>query len=248
MKYLAINQHISLAYQQIPGKEPGVIFCGGFMSDMSGTKALAMENFCRRIGHAFIRFDYRGHGASKGSFTESTIGAWRDDVLAIVNELTQGPQVLIGSSMGGWIAALVALACPQRIKGLLGIAVAPDFTEELLWEKFPAEHKAILLREKQIQLPCAYQEKPYIFTLDLIEEGRQHLLLQQQIPLDIPVRLFHGLEDQDVPWQYSLRLAEKITSKDVRICLIKDGDHRLMREQDLLLLTASLSELLVHVC
>lgn len=242
--YLSLSESVALAYHKTPGKSPGVIFCGGFMSDMSGTKALAVETFCKQHGHAYVRFDYRGHGESKGNFIDGTIGAWRDDALAILDNLTTGPQIMVGSSMGGWIAALAALARPDRVRGLVGIAVAPDFTEELLWQKFPQEHKETLLREKMLQAPCSYKESPYIFTLKLIEEGRQHLLLGSEIPLQIPVRLLHGLNDPDVPWPYSLRFTEKLQTTDVQLHLIKDGDHRLMREQDLLLLTNNLYDLL----
>lgn len=242
--YLSITDSIALAYHKTPGKSPGVVFCGGFMSDMSGTKALAVEAFCQQHGHSFVRFDYRGHGESQGNFADGTIGAWRDDALAILDNLTTGPQILVGSSMGGWIATLAALARPDRVKGLVGIAVAPDFTEELLWQKSPQEQKDLLLREKKVQAPCSYKESPYVFTLQLIEEGRQHLLLGSEIPLQIPVRLLHGLSDPDVPWQYSLRFTEKLQTPDVQLHLIKDGDHRLMREQDLQMLTNNLHDLL----
>lgn len=245
--YLDISDNIKLAYHKISGKSPGVVYCSGFMSDMTGTKALAVEAFCHNQGRACLRFDYRGHGLSSGNLAQGTIGAWHEDALAMLDHLTEGPQILVGSSMGGWIALLAALSRPNRVKGLLGIATAADFTEELLWEKLPPEHKESLLREKIIQIPCNDESTPYLFNLDLIKEARQHLLLRSEIPLDIPVRLLHGMQDIDVPWEYSLRLTENLHTDNVRLSLIKDGNHRLMREQDLLLITNTLSELMALV-
>lgn len=241
--YLKLD-HDTLAYHQTIGKQPGIIFCGGFMSDMMSTKALALERFCQQTGQAFVRFDYSGHGQSSGKFEEGTITSWLNNALAIFDEITEGSQIIVGSSMGGWIALLLALARKDRVAALVGIASAPDFTEELIWQKLSHDHKNELQKNGALYHPCAYSEHPYAITTHLIEDGRKHLLLHSEITLDIPVRLLHGMLDPDVPWQTSLCLAEKLRSNDVRINLIKDGDHRLSRDQDIKLLTQIVCELL----
>jgi pimeloyl-ACP methyl ester carboxylesterase len=235
---------VSIAYHRTPGKSPGVVFLGGFMSDMTGTKAVTLEAFCRARGQAFLRFDYRGHGASSGRFEDGTIGLWAEDALAAFDALTEGPQILVGSSMGGWVALLTALARRERVAGLVGIAAAPDFTEDLLWAAFPPDTREILARDGALRLPSEYSDKPYSITLKLIEDGRRRLLLRDPIDLACPVRLLHGMRDPDVPWQRSLQLADKLATADVRVHLIKNGDHRLSREQDLALLCRSVEELL----
>jgi pimeloyl-ACP methyl ester carboxylesterase len=241
---LKSGRGVSIAYHSTPGKSPGVMFCGGFMSDMTGGKALALEAYCRARGQAFIRFDYAGHGQSSGRFEDGTIGDWAQDALAVLDGLTKGPQVIVGSSMGGWIALKLALARPDRVAALVGVAAAPDFTEDLMWHEFPPEAQMLLETEGVIYEPSEYSEKPYPITMRLIQEGRDHLLLRGDIPFERPVRLLHGMLDTDVPWKRSLLLAEKLQSRDVRVTLIKDGDHRLSREQDLALLTAAVDELL----
>lgn len=233
--FLKTASGISIAYEKLTGQSPGVIFCSGFMSDMQSTKAVAIEKFCRDLGHSYIRFDYRGRGQSAGEFVDGTIGGWLEDTLAIIDQVVDGPQVLIGSSMGGWIALLAALARKEKIHALIGIAPAPDFTEDLVWEKFTPAHKAQLLNEGIVKEPSPYGE-PYIITKQLIEEARNHFLLDKSIALDIPVRILQGMQDEEVPWQRTLKLVEKIATKDVRTILIKDGDHRLTRERDLALL------------
>ena len=212
---------------------PGLVFLGGFMSDMSGTKALALEAYARARGRDFLRFDYRGHGASSGRFEEGTVGAWADDAVAVLDELTAGPQILVGSSMGGWIMLLAALARPQRVAGLVGIAAAPDFTEDLIWARATTVQQAALESLGYVDNPSDYSETPYRITRRLIEEGRRHLLLAKPIPLTCPVRLIHGLADADVPWQTSLRLAEALESRDVEVTLVKGAGHRLSEPQDL---------------
>nr|WP_314074097.1 alpha/beta fold hydrolase [uncultured Roseococcus sp.] len=232
-----------LAYRAIEGKGPGVVFLGGFHSDMTGSKAAYLAEWCAARGRAFLRFDYRGHGASGGRFEEGTIGAWAADAASALLALTTGPQILIGSSMGGWIALLLALRHPERVAGLIGIAPAPDFTEELMWAQFPAAVREEILREGSWKRPSAYGDA-YPITRALIEDGRNHLILGGPIELDVPVRLLHGQDDPDVPWQHSLRIAERLTGQDVEIALIKDGDHRLSRPQDLSLLGRTLGALL----
>lgn len=240
--FLQTNPNQKIAYEQIIGNPniSGVIFCSGFMSDMQGTKALALENFCRELNCSYVRFDYRGCGQSSGEFTEGTISRWLEDTLAILDQATTGPQIVVGSSMGGWIALLLALARPERIKAYIGIAAAPDFTEDLMWATATAEQQAELLKNGVLYEKSDYSEQSYVITKALIEDGRQRLLLRNSIPLTIPVHLLQGMQDKDVPWQRSMLLTEKLQSQDIRLTLIKDGDHRLTREQDLALLRQTL--------
>jgi len=234
----------TIAYHRMAGNAPGVVFLGGFMSDMTGTKATALDAFCRARGQAFLRFDYFGHGRSSGEFSEATVGRWKDDALCVLDNLTAGPQVLVGSSLGGWIMLLVARDRPARVKALIGIAAAPDATEDLMWNRFAPELQAAILRDGQARIPSAYGAEGYLITRKLIEDGRQHLILGKPIPVSCPVRLLHGMRDADVPYRVSIELAEKLQSEDVRVTLVKDGDHRLSRGQDLALLTRQLELLL----
>ncbi|MEM8950036.1 MAG: alpha/beta hydrolase [Pseudomonadota bacterium] len=236
-----------LAYVHSPGRTPGVLFCGGFKSDMTGAKALALERVFREAGRAFTRFDYTGHGSSSGDFEDGTIGAWRDDAVAIIDEVTEGPLVLVGSSMGGWIMVLAALARPERVKGLVGIAAGPDFTEDLLWARGTEAQRAVLMKTGRWVAPSAYSDKPYVITRKLIEEGRDHLVLRSPIPYQGPVHLIHGQADPDVPWQTSLRLAEALQSEDVTVELIKSGDHRLSKPHELERITAATERVLRSV-
>lgn len=232
----------SLAYCQSAGRGPGTMFLGGFASDMTGTKATALEMAARKAGRAFIRFDYRGHGQSEGRFEESTVGDWLADALAIFDTLTEGHQILVGSSMGGWIALMIAVARPERVEALVGVAAAPDFTETLVWERLTAEEREILLRDGVLQQPSHYGA-PTPMTRALIEEGRLHLILDRPIPFSGKVRLLHGQRDPDVPWELSLRIAKRLAGPDVRIILVKDGDHRLSRPEDIGLLLHTVDEL-----
>jgi pimeloyl-ACP methyl ester carboxylesterase len=234
----------TIAYHRHSGRAPGVVFLGGFMSDMSGTKATALDAFCRARGQAFLRFDYFGHGRSSGEFSEATVGRWKDDALCVLDNLTAGPQVLVGSSLGGWIMLLAARDRPARIKALIGIAAAPDATENLMWNQFAPDLQAAILRDGQARIPSAYGEAGYLITRKLIEDGRKHLLMGKPIPISSPVRLIHGMRDADVPYRVSVELAEKLQSEEVRVELVKDGDHRLSRAQDLALLTRTLESLL----
>jgi pimeloyl-ACP methyl ester carboxylesterase len=224
-------------------KRPGIVFLGGFKSDMTGTKAAALDAFCQARGLGYLRFDYSGHGASGGAFLDGTISRWFADALAAFDRLTEGPQILVGSSMGGWIMLLVALARPERIKGLVGVAPAPDFTEALIWRTLSDDARAKILREGKLEQPSDYSSDPYVITKALIEDGRNNLLLGGPIAIDAPVRLLHGLNDRDVPHRISLELQALLTSRDVVVNLIKDGDHRLSRPQDLARLSAALDEL-----
>ncbi|CAO3416076.1 alpha/beta hydrolase [Azospirillum endophyticum] len=230
-----------------PGVMPGVMFLGGFMSDMTGGKATTLEAWAVERGLSFTRFDYQGHGASSGRFADGTIGLWADDALAVLDEVTTGPQILVGSSMGGWMMLLTALRRPERVAGLVGIAPAPDFTEDLMWDIFDADVRRQILEEGVWNRPSEYGPEPQPITRALIEDGRTHLLLRGPIAFDGPVRLLHGQRDPDVPWQLSLRIAEALTGDDVRVTLVKDGDHRLSRPQDLDLLCRTVGALVDEV-
>jgi len=234
---------VGLAWGRLTGRSPTVLFCPGYNSDMAGSKATALAELCTARGQAFVRFDYSGHGASEGCFVDGTIGSWLADTLAVIDALTHGKLAIVGSSMGGWIALLAALARPERVGALIGIAAAPDFTENLIWETMaPAERQA-LLRDGKIIVPNPYGD-PYPVTRGLVEEGRQHLLLRGPIALSCPIRLLHGQRDAEVPWQTALRIAEWVERADVRTILVKDGDHRLSRPADLALLGRVLAPLL----
>jgi pimeloyl-ACP methyl ester carboxylesterase len=243
-RILPCDDGATIAYRRRAGRSPGVIFLGGFMSDMTGTKAQALDAFCAARGQAFLRFDYFAHGASSGRFADATIGRWKADALAVIDRLTEGPQILVGSSIGGWIMLLAALARPARVKALIGIAAAPDATEDLMWARFGPEDQAALLRDGALTRPSAYDARGYLITRRLIEEGRDHLVMRQPIPLSCPVRLLHGMADPDVPFATSLALAERLASRDVLCTLIKAGDHRLSEPADLDRLMATLGALL----
>ena len=240
---LARSDGAALAYRTHAGRTPGVLFCGGFRSDMTGTKATALARACADAGRPYTRFDYTGHGASAGRFTDGTIGTWRDDTLAVIDAVTAGPLVIVGSSMGGWIMLLAALARPARIAGLVGVAAAPDFTERLIWTRFDPATRAQLARDGAIREPSAYDPEPTPITYRLIEDGRRHCLLDRPIAIDCPVRLLHGMRDPDVPWPLALDLAAALAGADVRVELVKDGDHRLSREADIALVCRTVLEL-----
>jgi pimeloyl-ACP methyl ester carboxylesterase len=232
-----------VAYHALPGNGPCVVFCGGFMSDMTGTKATALEALCARRGQAFVRFDYLGHGQSSGQFEDGTIGRWADDAIAVLNDVATGPLIIVGSSMGGWIMLLAALAAKDRVKGLIGIAAAPDFTGRMVREEFSDQQRAILARDGRVSISSDYDERPYIITQDLIDDGNKLCLLDAEIDLACPVRLLHGMRDEAVPWQTSMRIMERLTSTDVVVTLVKDGDHRLSEPADIDRLCAAVSEL-----
>lgn len=240
---LARADGVPLAWRRLRGRGPGVVFLGGFRSDMTGQKAEALAAFCAARGQAFLRLDYSGHGASGGRFEDGTIGIWTDDAALLIERLTEGPQVLVGSSMGGWIALLLAKRWPGRVAGLIGIAAAPDFTAELPERRMTPEQRAALARDGIVRLPSAYGD-PTPVTRALIEDGNRRLVLNAPIPLAGPARLLHGQQDPDVDWRLSLRTAEALASPDVHVILVKDGDHRLSRPQDLALLTRTLDALL----
>jgi pimeloyl-ACP methyl ester carboxylesterase len=233
----------TVAYVRTEGRSPTVVFLGGFRSDMTGTKAMALEEWARRTGRAYLRFDYLGHGQSSGRFEDGTIGRWLDDSLAAIDQLTAGPLVLVGSSMGGWLSLLVALQRTARLAGLVLIAAAPDFTERMLLKGLSPEDQATLQREGRLVRPSQYSPEPSVFTWKLIEEGRDHLVLDKRLALPCPVRLLHGQSDPDVPWQYSLQIAQHLEAPEVVTTFVKGGDHRLSTPADIARLIAAVEEL-----
>lgn len=223
-------------------ERPGVVFLPGFMSDMTGIKATFLEGLAGRHGLPYLRFDYSGHGASAGRFEDGTIGAWLGDVLDVLDALTQGPQVLVGSSMGGWLALLAALKRPDRVAGLIGLAAAPDFTEELIHSELDESQREALARDGVVYKETTYGDRPLAFTRALIEEGRNHLLLGDSIPIGCPIRLVHGYDDPDVPWEMALMILRRLAAEDVTVTYIKGGDHRLSRPDDLTRIGATVLE------
>jgi pimeloyl-ACP methyl ester carboxylesterase len=233
-----------IAYRSSPAPSGGVTFVwlSGFKSDMSGGKALAVEAWAKANGHGSLLFDYSGHGQSGGRFEDGTISAWRDDALAAIDTQTDGPLVLVGSSMGGWMALLAALARPERVKGLVLIAPAPDFTEKLMWPEFSQEQQDEILRKGFTLRPSEYGE-PYAITRALIEDGKTWSLMDGDIDFDGPVRILQGMQDPDVPWGHALALASAMTTRQLVLTLIKDGDHRLSRDEDIARLLETCGEI-----
>lgn len=229
------HEGVAIAYRRSPGDpgRAGLVWLGGFHSDMLGEKACALHDQAVKAGRSFVRFDYFGHGESGGQFAQGTIGRWRSDALAVIDRLTQGNLVLAGSSMGGWIALLAALARPERVRALALLAPAPDFTDKLIWAGFDERQKREVMETGAWTRPSPYDPGGYPITRGLIEEGRAWNVLDGEVPLDLPVRILHGGLDTDVPWTHSLDLADRLRSQDVVWSLIKDGDHRLSRPQDI---------------
>jgi len=243
--YLDSLQGRRIAYHRSPGKGPGVVFLGGFKSDMEGTKALYLEDWARRAGRAFLRFDYSGHGQSSGAFEEGAIGDWAADAMAAIDALTEGPQILVGSSMGGWIALLAARARPERLAGLVTVAAAPDFTEDAMWAGFDAVQRAELIEAGQVALPSDYGE-PYVITRRLIEEGRENLVLRDPLNLPFPVRFLQGTADEDVDISVALRLLEHAQGPDMRLTLVDGADHRFSDADCLSLIVTSVEEVVAR--
>ncbi len=234
-----------LAYQRQDASDNtkiGIIFLGGFASDMHGSKASFLATHCHQHNLPFMRFDYRGHGQSSGEFAEGTIGAWYEDALTVFDQLTQGPQIVIGSSMGGWLSLMLARDRPERVKALIGIAAAPDFTEDLMWARMTDEDRARLQRDGILHPPSAPPVESSPITWRLIEEARAHLLMREPMAINCPVRLLQGMNDAEVPHDYALRVMKAVTTEDVRVTLVKGGDHRLTRPQDLELLAQTIEE------
>jgi pimeloyl-ACP methyl ester carboxylesterase len=236
-----------LAYERLPGAAPTFVWLGGFKSDMAGTKAQTLAAWARDDGQGFVRFDYFGHGQSGGRFEDGTLSRWLGDALAVLDRLTEGPLVLVGSSMGGWIALLAARSRPGRVKGLLLIAPATDFTERLKWPGFSAEQQERLMAEGRLELPSQYAPEPNVITRAMIEDGRKHLLMDAPIGIAGPVTILQGGEDPDVPKAHARALMPLLVHADARFDLIPDGDHRLSRPQDLERLVAAAADLRTRI-
>ena len=232
-----------LAYHKTPGQAPGVVFLGGFKSDMEGTKALHLEDWAKRMGRAFLRFDYSGHGQSSGRFTDGSISDWGGDARAAIDSLTDGPQVLVGSSMGGWISLILARDICKKIAGLVTIAAAPDFTEDAMWAGFDETQRAELMKTGQVALPSEYGA-PYIITRRLIEDGRKNLVLRGPLNLPFPVRYLQGTADKDVEISVAMSLIQHSASPDMRLTLVDGADHRFSDQACLELIEATVDEVI----
>ena len=233
-QYLETSDGETLAYRFSPPTSGAItyVWLSGFNSDMQGGKALALADWAVDRGHGYLALDYFGHGESSGAFADGTVSRWREDVLAVINAISEGPLVLVGSSMGGWLALLTALALKSRVAALLLIAPAPDFTQKLMWPDLPKEGREAIQRDGVWMRPSPYGD-PYPITLNLIEDGRKWALLDDEIDLTVPVHILQGMEDPDVPWDHAFRLVSVLKSAAVTFELIKDGDHRLSRDEDI---------------
>lgn len=239
--YLTRPDGERLAFRRIAGRGPTLVWLGGFKSDMAGTKARALADWAVAAGRAYVRFDYFGHGESSGDFAKGTITRWRDDALGVLSELVPGEAVLVGSSMGGWLACLAAMAAPERIRAMVLIAPAPDFTEKLMAPGIPPEGRADLERDGVWLRPSLYGD-PYPITRALLEDGARWSILPGPVPIEVPARILQGGADPDVPWVHALELAHALKGDDVVFTLIKDGDHRLSRPQDIARLISAAEE------
>lgn len=242
LQYLETPRGRRIAYHKTEGRGPTVVFLGGLMSDMEGTKALHLERWAQSKGRAFLRFDYSGHGQSSGTFIEGCIGDWAEDTVDVVSTLTQGPLIVVGSSMGGWQALLLAKAMPDRLTGLVTIAAAPDFTEDGYWHNFSDAQKLVLERDGQVEMASDYME-PYIITKRMIEDGRTRLVLRDPLQLPFPVRCLQGTEDTAVTTDTALRLLDHATSPDMRLTLVKGADHRFSDDSCLQMILDAVTEL-----
>lgn len=236
------NDVRKLAYDQTQGTGPGVVFLGGFRSDKEGTKALYLEEWAKAAGRAFLRFDYSGHGASSGDFLDGSIGEWAEDAAAVLGGLTQGKQILVGSSMGGWISLLLARQMPEKIAGLVTIAAAPDFTEDGYWEKFDSAQRATLQASGQVELPSDYSDDPYIITRKLIEDGRNQLVLRAPLHLPFPTRFLQGAADADVDVSVAYRLLAHASGADMQLRVVKGADHRFSSDECLAMIVQAVEE------
>ncbi|MBP7253580.1 MAG: alpha/beta hydrolase [Alphaproteobacteria bacterium] len=237
-----VHHNRRIAYEPQAGQAPGLMFLGGYASDMTGTKATFLAERCATAGHAFLRFDYSGHGQSEGRFAEGCIGDWYDDALAVFDQCTDGQQILIGSSMGGWLALKLACERPERVKAIIGIAAAPDFTEDLVWNQLTSSEQEQMQREGSLS---GKGGDPLTYSYKLVLEGRQHLLLRVSLPIACPVILLQGQKDEAVPWQTAQRIRDNLPNAPVTVKLIPDGDHRLSAPEHLALLWESVVSLSV---
>ncbi len=245
-QFLETDSGRRLAYHKTEGAGPGLVFLGGFVSDMEGTKAVHLEAYAKRTGRSFLRFDYSGHGQSSEKFTDGCIGDWAADAKAAITELTEGPQILIGSSMGGWMSLLMAKQIPEKIAGMVTIAAAPDFTEDSMWGWFTEAQKTELEENGHVALPSDYGE-PYTITKQLIEEGRSQLVLRSPLHLPFPVRFLQGTADEDVEMSVALRLLEHATGPDMRLTLHKGADHRFSSPEELAIIEDAVGQVLARL-
>ena len=243
IRYLDTRQGRKLAYCQTDGAGPGVVFLGGFSSDMDGTKALDLESWARERGRAFLRFDYSGHGRSSERFDEGCIGDWAQDAAEVLQSLTSGPQVLVGSSMGGWISLILATRFPDRIAGLVGIAAAPDFTDDFRRDLRSSGHWEILERDGRVELPSEYSSEPLVLTKRLIDDGPANFVLDKPLRLPFPVRLLQGTDDADVDRSVALTLLDHASCDDLRLTLVKGADHRFSTPECLRLIKETVESL-----
>ncbi|WP_306251697.1 carboxylesterase [Parvularcula sp. IMCC14364] len=232
-----------IAWRKTEGEGTGIIWLGGYASDMAGTKADYLSSWARSMGRPYLRFDYSGHGESGGYFEDGCISDWADDALCVLDQLTEGPQILIGSSMGGWITCLLARQRPERLAGLLFIAPAPDFTDELMWPSWDKATQQRLLSEGKLEFPSEYDESVMIYTRRLYEDGKSASVFAQPLKVNVPVRILQGMNDTSVPWQHAARLAEHIEAGDLQITMIKGADHRMSGPADLARLAQVLESL-----
>ncbi len=241
---LITAQNRQIAYHKTEGAAPTVVFLGGFRSDMDGTKAIHLEAWAKSRGRAFLRLDYSGHGQSSGDFLDGSIGDWAEDAEQAITELTRGPVVLVGSSMGGWISLILATRLKEKICGIVGIASAPDFTEDDMWDGFDAVQRVQLAQQGHVALPSDYSDEPYIITRRLIEDGRNNLVLRSPLALPYPVRFLQGTADTDVDVSVALRLLDHASGDDIRLTLVKDADHRFSTPDCLALIETSVVQVL----
>ncbi|KAJ3611216.1 hypothetical protein NHX12_021232 [Muraenolepis orangiensis] len=233
-----------LAYRRVKGKSPGVVFLPGYGSSMNGQKAEALEEFCRSLGHAYLRFDYTGHGASEGVFAEGTIGTWKKDVLYVLDELVEGPQIMVGSSIGGWLMLLAAIARPEKTAALVGISTAADHLVTT-FNSLPLETRKEYEEKGVWTVPTRHSEDgEYRFNMAFLREAENHRVLQSPIPVTCPIRLLHGLKDEDVPWHVSMQVAERVLSADVDVILRRHGQHRMAEKDDIKLLVYTIDDLI----
>ena len=246
MAQLTTDSGRTLAYENVAGKGPGIVFLSGLKSDMEGSKAVHLEAWARARGLAFLRFDYSGHGQSSGRFEEGCIGDWAADAAQVISSLTTGKQVLVGSSMGGWISLILATVLKEKIAGIVGIAAAPDFTEDGFWAGFNDNQRAELAKNGQISLPSNYDE-PYIITEHLITDGRDHLVLRRPLALGFPTRFLQGTDDTSVSLSVAMRIMEHATGSDIRLNVVKGADHRFSTPECLALIEDAIEQVLARL-
>jgi len=232
--------HGRIAYRLVQGDGPTLVWLGGFKSDMLGSKAEHLNKWARQNGRAYLRFDYSGHGESEGIFEDGCISEWTADARAVIEAVTDGPLILIGSSMGGWVTCLLVQDLKQPLAGAVFIAPAPDFTESLMWPSLSEQDRETIMHDGRLEQRSDYADEPTVLTRKLFEDGRNNLVLHNPIPIDAPVRIIQGMDDPDVPYTHAFRLADRLTSNDVVIGMTKSGDHRMSTPEDLMRLTSAI--------